>query len=834
MSSILQPTNTASRSNTGPNRRTRAIPSTLYRKIRIFGMHYFGRATQHSDRSGEDNAQEVEMRPVTHVLYLAAAILALGMSGCLPDDGTDGVDGVDGVDGTDGTDGTDGPPGTAAERVTVDLEITDAGIDDGHPWVTFRPEARTATRPRGFDLGEFAPDRPITLSFTVAHLVDALNPDGSETSGDARSWRSLIFSYEDSEADPDADPPEGFEDGAVQAGREDADWDDLEYLGDGEYRYTFAANTDAECDNDELWGCAAYNAHEHDETDPHRYTVAIHATDLWRLNEAVADFEPASGNPLPTQRSIVRTETCTTCHDDFAEHGGRHAEATACATCHNDYNWDMGSGENLSLKSLLHKIHQGRNLLSVVEEDEPFRIYGFFTHDFSNVQFPSDTMSCAVCHSGDPDNFHGTPATNEGDNWADEQFTTKLACASCHDTEEGYTGGGFADEGHWIIGHDNELTDCTGCHEATNDRSALLAHRDEAREFAREGDLRYEILSADIDGDDLTVEWRAIHDGANIVDGEDGWELAADLRVGWLDLDYRHSDPDSERPGLPLERDGLDGATESDGVYTTTVDLSGQDFDPDVAVTLGGNVASADHPALVAANAIHYTESPRRQVVDNQTCMNCHEDRFGAFNKHGGNRHSSVEQCLVCHNNNSTDIDRRTHNPRPYIDDPDGPFPDGKDEQATNFMTMIHGIHGAADGFRQDEIWITGFMSWETWTDENSFPGRLSDCTQCHVDDSYYPVPRGDEPRGTTINTRHDDGIEPHEVEEHWKTSAGMAACSSCHDDRDAMEHMKLQGAVSGESWDQSTIDSTSWETCMTCHGPGDTADVKVEHELRP
>ena len=61
--------------------------------------------------------------------------------------------------------------------------------------------------------------------------------------------------------------------------------------------------------------------------------------------------------------------------------------------------------------------------------------------------------------------------------------------------------------------------------------------------------------------------------------------------------------------------------------------------------------------------------------------------------------------------------------------------------------------------------------------------------------------------------------------------TAGAAACSACHVDPTARQHMELNGgSFSAVKATDSTAPGAPIETCGTCHGEGMPADVKVEH----
>ncbi|MEE4147186.1 MAG: hypothetical protein V2I26_20445, partial [Halieaceae bacterium] len=155
------------------------------------------------------------------------------------------------------------------------------------------------------------------------------------------------------------------------------------------------------------------------------------------------------------------------------------------------------------------------------------------------------------------------------------------------------------------------------------------------------------------------------------------------------------------------------------------------------------------------------------------------------------------------------------------------PPTDGKDEESLQFARMVHGIHAA--GIRENPLQIVGFRGFTTYVyDEDSvhYPGNLANCLTCHNDDGY-TLPLSDGVLGTTIDTG-DDHESP--VDDTVITPTA-AACSSCHDGKEAAAHMVANGGSFDTS--QEAIDSGEVvEQCSVCHGSGRSADVSVVHGI--
>ena len=185
----------------------------------------------------------------------------------------------------------------------------------------------------------------------------------------------------------------------------------------------------------------------------------------------------------------------------------------------------------------------------------------------------------------------------------------------------------------------------------------------------------------------------------------------------------------SEAPGIAAEGSGsatleghpaqtVDGELERIPVFTPLLDFS---------------IAEADGQPMA-----------RREVADFDGCAACHDTLV----IHGDNRKDNLQMCATCHNPRNTDLSVREI----ALDPPT----DGKEEESLDFKTMVHGIH--APELREAPLEIVGFRGFTTYRysiEEVQYPGRLADCTSCHIDDSY-ALPLAEGVLGTTIDTGTD------------------------------------------------------------------------------
>jgi OmcA/MtrC family decaheme c-type cytochrome len=156
----------------------------------------------------------------------------------------------------------------------------------------------------------------------------------------------------------------------------------------------------------------------------------------------------------------------------------------------------------------------------------------------------------------------------------------------------------------------------------------------------------------------------------------------------------------------------------------------------------------------------------------------------------------------MCHNTWATDEGRR-----PGVD------PVANPPETVDFKVMIHKIHRGVD--LANDYTVFGFGGSEHNYNELVFPGALNDCNFCHIDDSHL-LPGAPDRATTVINVA---GVP---VPEGAVQTPTTAACTSCHDDDDAVTHAQLNSIV---------VDPLTWsESCNVCHGEGSSVAVSEVH----
>ena len=138
-------------------------------------------------------------------------------------------------------------------------------------------------------------------------------------------------------------------------------------------------------------------------------------------------FVPAGGTPTVGHQEVT-TDACQACHNPLEGHGGTRRVVELCLSCHTDQSTDPESGNTIDFKVLIHKLHDGASLPSMVA-GTPYYIAGAKgPTDFSGVTWPQDIRNCTSCHTGgaQSDAYKTSPNT--------------AACLSCHDNVNLTTG----------------------------------------------------------------------------------------------------------------------------------------------------------------------------------------------------------------------------------------------------------------------------------------------------------------------------------------------------------------------------------------------------------
>jgi len=720
-----------------------------------------------------------------------------------------------GCTGDDGNQGTAGPAGVVtapiAEATALNIAITGVTVASP-PSVTFRLTDELGRSIRGLTADD--------VRFTMAKLVPG-------TLGNSASWQSYINISASGAAGT-----------AVQATREGGSTGSFVGTfrdnGDGTYTYTFKTD---------ITNVTSPLRVTYDPTLTHR--VGVQTRGSLPLANAVYTFRPSDGATSGIfTRDIVKTAKCNECHKVLQVHDQR-IETRYCVTCHNPGSSDPDSGNTVDFKVMIHKIHRGEELPSVVAGGKYQIIgYGGTVHDFSTVVFPQDVRNCTKCHDG------ADPATPQGDNWKIQP--SREACGSCHDNVNFATGAGHA-------GGIKDNSTCLACHSSGGAVGPIAdSHSFPARLRAAADRLKFTILDATPTGpgDTPTITFKIEKDGVGLANFRSdpaftgGGSSTLNIRLAWSTRDIGNAGSGGNY-GQPATINLLTDASVAPGVNAGEYTVTGNTVP--VGTTGSLRVFMDGHPAGDVTTPGSFTDRlptksvykdfkiddstavARRSVVDIAKCDGCHQ----RLSLHGANRNDEPGVCINCHNPNATDKSRRT-----------GVGVDGKTEESIDFKRMIHAIHaGRKDdpstttvveghGFREKGIVVYGYGGSVNDFSHVRFPGILSNCLTCHLTGTYELAGRWVEPsqsggiQGSTVDT----SILTSDASDDLKISPTAAVCSSCHDSALAQDHMVTLGnaiGVGSKLPDTQANISLNYETCAVCHGPGRTFDVKVVHGVK-
>ena len=150
---------------------------------------------------------------------------------------------------------------------------------------------------------------------------------------------------------------------AVQAGADSGGtW---AQTGDGQYTYTFKTKAKQGFDQTATHTIGVYSSRNLSE-----FGLGTQYSD-YNYN-----FIPAGGT-VTKVRDVIRTESCNKCHDfDKAGlHGGSRQTVELCVLCHQPQTVDPDTGNTVDMPVMVHKIHMGENLPSVIA-GTPYQIIG--------------------------------------------------------------------------------------------------------------------------------------------------------------------------------------------------------------------------------------------------------------------------------------------------------------------------------------------------------------------------------------------------------------------------------------------------------------------------
>lgn len=686
-----------------------------------------------------------------------------GMPGMNGQNGTNGVNGMTGQPGPAGDAGRDGRDFRFTGRGLV-VTVLDAGVEDGGVTVDLR---LTDENGRGLDRTGSLTEGAVSVSVVFGYL------DQSDA-GQVRQYvsytrRNVTF------------------DGGVfpqNASDTNGAFSELEAVGTGLYRYRLGTAVTV--------GANANKTH----------SVGVYATrtvqGVRAVDNTVYHFRP-DGQPVVARRALVSDQGCNTCHTRLEAHGGARRKVDLCIMCHTDSaDIDPDTGNTYDFKTMVHGIHRGRLLESVVGRDagvpgQPYRFVGFnnTVFDFSNVAYPGDIKDCEVCHTG-------------GDAW--KTNITPTTCSGCHNRT--WWASATPPPGFVVhsIGPRSDGS-CIVCHNENSIRPVPVAHLIPSRDPQRLN-VQAAILSVPTapPGTRPTVTF------SSSVNGQPRDVLTQ--RLSRLRFVFAGPNADIARFWSETAENAADCAVITDGgaclervdagVFTFRALTPLQPTDRGsfrVGIEMcasndGGRWCALDPVVPFAVTDARAVD--RRKDVTLAQCNACHQN----LQAHGGPR-NNTDHCVSCHNGNLVE------NVATPIDGGTVTAP------AANFKDLVHRIHALAE-----------------------YPSPLNHCQKCHTASAYVlPLPAAVLPSKSELRTcvltlpdggpsvPSDGGLIclPGAVSVtpvfEQPTSA---ACTGCHFSVQAQAHAILNTTSTGQ------------EACSVCHAFGKSAGVDVVHAVAP
>jgi OmcA/MtrC family decaheme c-type cytochrome len=183
------------------------------------------------------------------------------------------------------------------------------------------------------------------------------------------------------------------------------------------------------------------------------------------------------GSPVQNRRTVVAETNCNQCHVHLTLHGNRRNNPQYCVLCHNPSDTDFSqrpagaTAQTINMAVMVHRIHDGVNV--VPAGGKPYTVAGFggSTHDFSGVLYPAMSPSgsatylqnCSLCHvnSTEQNNLPLMGNLNpvvDPQGWINPVQPTASACSGCHVSK--------AEASHFLSNTDSLGESCTVCHSA--------------------------------------------------------------------------------------------------------------------------------------------------------------------------------------------------------------------------------------------------------------------------------------------------------------------------------------------------------------------------------
>lgn len=180
------------------------------------------------------------------------------------------------------------------------------------------------------------------------------------------------------------------------------------------------------------------------------------------------------GSPVQPRRTVVAETNCNQCHVNLTLHGNRRNNPQYCVLCHNPSDTDFSqrpagqAAQTINMAVMVHRIHDGVNV--VASGGKPYTVagYGGRTHDFSKILYPAMSpegqatylQNCSMCHTKGSEQVLpvGLNAVVDPQGWINPVQPASSACSGCHVSKP---------EASHFLGNTTSLGEaCNVCHAA--------------------------------------------------------------------------------------------------------------------------------------------------------------------------------------------------------------------------------------------------------------------------------------------------------------------------------------------------------------------------------
>ena len=547
-------------------------------------------------------------------------------------------------------------------------------------------------------------------------------------------------------------------------------------LGNGQYTYVFGTKAPKGFDPNATTTVGIY---------ARRTMTAFNIPN--NANSSVFTFLP-NGSKVTHVRDIVKTSSCNNCHDQLSHHGGQRRQVELCILCHQPQSFETVGGGTVDFKVIMHKIHMGSQLPSVVAGGK-FQVQGT---DYSTVIFPADPRRCETCHDQKSGAVQATNYLTK---------PTRAVCGSCHDNVNFATG----------VNHPGgpQVSDnqCASCHapqgELEFDASIKGAHTI-PMDSALLGGVQVALtkVTNGAAGQKPTITFTLKDGSGKALPPSKMTALAFTMAGPTSDYGYTSFGSDVTTKGylhedaLARSSCGADGTCNYTFAHGVPANAKGT-----FAIGVEGLRTEVLQPGMTTEQSVDYGPTNkviyfsvdssaivnRRTVVAIANCNRCHVELTRHLDEGARN---NTEYCVLCHNPSNTDEST--------------PVPQG-----VNFNLLIHRAHTGRNLVALGKSYTVSENDFTTKRysamDPTGAPGDTRNCSLCHVGGSEQILPLGKnsvtDPQGP---------VNP--------DLPITAACTSCHADLPTVGHALVNTS------------SIVGETCTVCHKSTAEFSVASQH----